>query len=105
MFSVHTDFECSNLRDRAFKCQTPTVEMRMTMQQDQIFKQNFFLIASSSLYNSAVLFGFACRVFSSKESEWCIGLHHTTQKEVGWCNSNAEFRFLLVRSVLVVLLE
>ena len=91
MFSVHTDFECSNLRDRAFKCQTPTVEMRMTMQQDQIFKQNFFLIASSSLYNSAVLFGFACRVFSSKESEWC--------------NYNAEFRFLLVRSVLVILLE
>ena len=72
MFSVHKDFECSNLRDRAFKCQTPTVEMRMTMQQDQIFKQNFFLIASSSLYNSAVLFGFACRVSSSKESEWCI---------------------------------
>ena len=67
MFSVHTDFECSNLRDRAFKCQTPTVEMRMTMQQDQIFKQNFFLIASSSLYNSAVLFGFACRVSSSKD--------------------------------------
>ena len=105
MFSVHTDFECSNLRDRAFKCQTPTVEMRMTMQQDQIFKQNFFLIASSSLYNSAVLFGFACRVSSSKESEWCIGLHHTTQKEVGWCNYNAEFRFLLIRSVLVILLE
>ena len=83
MFSVHTDFECSNLRDRAFKCQTPTVEMRMTMQQDQIFKQNFFLIASSSLYNSAVLFGFACRVSSSKESEWCTALHHTNQKKWG----------------------
>ena len=83
MFSVHTDFECSNLRDRAFKCQTPTVEMRMTMQQDQIFKQNFFLIASSSLYNSAVLFGFACRVYSSKESEWCIALHHTNKKKWG----------------------
>ena len=66
MFSVHTDFECSNLRDRAFKCQTPTVEMRMTMQQDQIFKQNFFLIASSSLYNSAVLFGFGLYSFQLK---------------------------------------
>ena len=98
MFTVHTDFECSNLRDRAFKCQTPTVEMRMTMQQDQIFKQNFFLIASSSLYNSAVLFGFACRVSSSKESEWCIALHHTNTIKDYSCDH------LSIRSVLVTLL-
>ena len=50
---VHTDFECSNLRDRAFKCQTPTVENahdNAAQEQDQIFEQNFFLIASSSLF-------------------------------------------------------